>query len=261
MPLTRSMEIAVLSLLALRAGSPVSGDSLIDLLWPDDPPRTAGKTLQGYVKRVRSMVAVNGIELTHAGPAGYVLALAPDRVDALQFEALVAHARTSTDDALRLRRLDEALALWRGEPFAGCDFEGLRPRREWLQRLLSGTRVERVATQIRLGVSAEALSTIRALLVEEPTNERLWLHLASAHYLSGNPVAALDTHHRGPAESRRAGRCRPGSGAHRAAAADAGPRRRGGELLPVDRGQPATGQVGGAPTLLGGAAPAAAARR
>ena len=67
-PLTRSMEIAVLSLLALRAGSPVSGDSLIDLLWPDDPPRTAGKTLQGYVKRVRSMVAVNGIDLSHAGP-------------------------------------------------------------------------------------------------------------------------------------------------------------------------------------------------
>ncbi|HEY5979704.1 MAG TPA: BTAD domain-containing putative transcriptional regulator [Microlunatus sp.] len=198
-PLTRSMEIAVLSLLALRAGSPVGGDSLIDLLWPDDPPRTAGKTLQGYVKRVRSMVAVNGIELSRAGPAGYVLALTPDRVDALQFEALVAHARTSTDDVVRVRRLEEAQALWRGEPFAGCDFEGLRPRREWLQRLLSGTRVERVAAQIRLGVSAEELGAIRALLVEEPTNERLWLHLAGAHYLSGNPVAALDT----IAEARR----------------------------------------------------------
>ena len=198
-PLTRSMEIAVLSLLALRAGSPVSGDSLVDLLWPDDPPRTAGKTLQGYVKRVRSMVAVNGIDLSHAGPAGYVLALAPDRVDALQFEALVAHARTITDDAVRVARLDEALALWRGEPFAGCDFDGLRPRREWLQNLLSGTRVERVAAQVRLGVTAEELGTIRALLVEEPTNERLWLHLASAHYLSGNPVAALDT----VAEARR----------------------------------------------------------
>ena len=193
-PLTRSMEIAVLSLLALRAGSPVGGDSLIDLLWPDDPPRTAGKTLQGYVKRVRSMVAVNGIDLSHAGPAGYVLALAPDRVDALQFEALVADARTSADDTLRLRRLDEALALWRGEPFAGCDFEGLRPRREWLQRFAeqhpggAGGRPDPAR-----GVKEEALSTIRDLLVEEPTNERLWLHLASAHYLSGNPVKALGT--------------------------------------------------------------------
>ena len=192
-PLTRSMEIAVLSLLALRAGSPVSGESLIDLLWPDDPPRTANKTLQGYVKRVRSMVAVNGIELGHAGPAGYVLDLAPDRVDALQFESLVAHARTSPDDGQRVQRLDQALELWRGEPFAGCDFEGLRPRREWLQRLLSGTRVERVAAQIRLGVTPESLAAIRALLTQEPTNERLWLHLAGAHYLAGNPVAALET--------------------------------------------------------------------
>lgn len=199
-PLTRSMEIAVLSLLALRAGSAVSGDSLIDLLWPDDPPRTANKTLQGYVKRVRSMVAVNGIELSYAGPAGYVLMLAPDQVDALQFESLVAHARTSADDTVRLQRLDEALALWRGEPFAGCDFEGLRARREWLQRLLSGTRAERVATQIRLGVSAESLAAIRALLAEEPTNERLWLHLAGAQYLAGNPVAALET----VTEARRA---------------------------------------------------------
>ena len=55
--------------------------------------------------------------------------------------------RTITDDAVRVARLDEALALWRGEPFAGCDFDGLRPRREWLQNLLSGTRVERVAAQ------------------------------------------------------------------------------------------------------------------
>ena len=198
-PLTRSMEIAVLSLLALRAGSPVSGDSLIDLLWPDEPPRTATKTLQGYVKRVRSMVAVNGIALTHAGPAGYVLDLPPHRVDALEFESLVAHARTSDDDAVRVSQLDEALSLWRGEPFSGAEFEGLRARREWLLRLLSGTRVERVAAQIRLGVSGETLSSIRALLVEDPTNERLWLHLASAHYLAGNPVAALDA----IAEARR----------------------------------------------------------
>jgi DNA-binding SARP family transcriptional activator/tetratricopeptide (TPR) repeat protein len=191
-PLTRSMEIAVLGVLALHADSAVTGASLIDVLWPDGPPRTAGKTLQGYVKRVRGMVAVNGIELTHAGPAGYVLRLAPHRVDAIEFESLVADARTIDNDAVRLSRLDEALAMWRGEPFAGCELEGLRPHRDWLTRLHSGTRVERTATQIRLGVSADTISSIRALLVQEPTNERLWLHLAGALYLLGNPVGALD---------------------------------------------------------------------
>ena len=192
-PLTRSMEIAVLGVLALHADSAVTGASLIDVLWPEDPPRTAGKTLQGYVKRVRGMVAVNGIELTHAGPAGYVLKLAPHRVDAIEFESLVADARTIDNDALRLSRLDEALAMWRGDPFAGCELEGLRPHRDWLIRLHSGTRVERTAAQIRLDVSADTISSIRALLVLEPTNERLWLHLAGALYLLGNPVGALDT--------------------------------------------------------------------
>ncbi|HEY5820514.1 MAG TPA: BTAD domain-containing putative transcriptional regulator [Propionibacteriaceae bacterium] len=190
--LTRSMEIGVLSILALHAGSPVGGGSLIDVLWPDDPPRTASKTLQGYVKRVRSMVAVNGIELTYAGPAGYVLQLPPEQVDATTFEALVSHARTADDDRQRLSRFDEALALWRGEPFAGCDLEGLRPHREWLNRLRSGTLVERTAALVRSGVSADTISTIRALIVGDPTNERLWLHLAGALYLIGNPVAALE---------------------------------------------------------------------
>lgn len=196
---TRSMEIGVLGLLALNAGSAVSSASLIDLLWPDDPPRTAGKTLQGYVKRVRSMVAVNGLELTHGGPAGYVLKLAPDQVDAVQFESRIAQARTSPDDASLVRRIDEALALWRGDPFTGCELAGIQPHREWLVRLRNGSRVDRVAAQIRLGVTAETISAIRALLLDDSTNERLWLHLAGATYLAGHPVAALDA----VAEARR----------------------------------------------------------
>ncbi len=185
------MEIGVLATLALSAGTPVAASGLVDVLWPQEPPRTAGKTLQGYVKRVRGILAGHGIELTHVG-TGYQLMLTADRIDALQFESLVALARTSDDDRVRLRRLDDALALWRGEPFAGCDLDGLRPHRDWLSRLRSGTRVERAATQVRLGVSADTIAGIRALLLEDPTNERLWLHLAGALYFLGNPVAALE---------------------------------------------------------------------
>jgi DNA-binding SARP family transcriptional activator/tetratricopeptide (TPR) repeat protein len=190
--LTRRQEIGVLGMLALHAGSAVPAASLIDLLWPDDPPRTATKTLQGYVKRVRGLLADSGIGLTHTGPAGYVLDLAPAQVDAVQFESLVAAARTRADED-RVQRLDAALALWRGEPFAGCDLDGLRPFREWLERLRSGARVERAAADIRRGITTDTIGTVRALVTQEPTNERLWLHLVAALYLSGNPVAALTT--------------------------------------------------------------------
>jgi DNA-binding SARP family transcriptional activator len=185
------MEIGVLGMLALHAGSPVTPTSLVDLLWPNDPPRTAAKTLQGYVKRVRGLLAGSRIDLAYTGPAGYRLGLAPGQVDAIGFESLVASARTSNDDSVRLERLDAALSLWRGEPFAGCDLEGLGPFRQWLERLRSGARVERAATDIRRGISAETINAIRALIAQEPTNERLWLHLVAALYLFGNPVAAL----------------------------------------------------------------------
>lgn len=191
--LTRRQEIGVLALLALHAGSSVPAARLIDLLWPDDPPRTATKTLQGYVKRVRGLLAGSRIGLTHSGPAGYVLDLPPARVDAVRFESLVAAARTGHDDADRVLRLDAALALWRGEPFGGCELDGLRPFRKWLEQLRSGARVERAAAGIRRGITIDSIGTVRALVTEEPTNERLWLHLVAALYLSGNPVAALTT--------------------------------------------------------------------
>lgn len=197
--LTRRMEIGVLGLLALHAGTPVTGSTLIDLLWPQDPPRTAAKTLQGYVKRVRGLLADARVELSYVGPAGYLLALAPEQVDALRFESLVAAARTCPDDSIRMQRLDDALALWRGEPFAGCDLEGLGPFRQWLERLRSGARLERATADIRRGVTEQTIGALRVLIAQEPTNERLWLHLIAALYLVGNPVAALEA----SAEARR----------------------------------------------------------
>lgn len=191
--LTRRQEIGVLGLLALHAGTTVRTSALIDLLWPDDPPRTATKTLQGYIKRVRQLLGTGGSTLAHNRPAGYLLDLAPSQVDGVHFESLVAAAQTVHDDDERVRRLDDALALWRGEPFAGCDLDGLRPFRQWLLQLRSGARVERAAADVRRGISADSIGALRALVTQEPTNERLWLHLSAALYLSGNPVGALTT--------------------------------------------------------------------
>ena len=189
--LTRQMEIGVLAMLALHAGNAVKAQTLINVLWPDDPPPTATKTLQGYIKRVRGLLAQSGIGITHTTPAGYVLEISPGQVDALCFEAIAAEARTCDDDAIRVRQLDSALKLWRGDPFGGCALDGLQPHRAWLLRLRSGVVDERTAADVRLGVSAHTVAAIRSLLIDEPTNERLWLHLAAALYSSGNPAAAL----------------------------------------------------------------------
>jgi DNA-binding SARP family transcriptional activator len=44
----------VLAVLALSAGSAVPVTRLVELVWGDEPPRTAEKTLQSYVVRLRA---------------------------------------------------------------------------------------------------------------------------------------------------------------------------------------------------------------
>ena len=50
-------ERCLLAALAVHCGEAVSVASLLDALWGDDPPRTAPKTLQNYVLRVRRALA------------------------------------------------------------------------------------------------------------------------------------------------------------------------------------------------------------
>src|SRR5919204_3609871 len=51
---------ALLAMLALNAGSAVSVDRLIEGLWGERPPATAGKLLQVYVSRLRKALAAAG---------------------------------------------------------------------------------------------------------------------------------------------------------------------------------------------------------
>ena len=44
---------AILTMLGLRGGSVVSADTLVDLLWGEDPPRTAAKAMQTHVSSLR----------------------------------------------------------------------------------------------------------------------------------------------------------------------------------------------------------------
>ena len=56
-------EGAVLASLVLRAGAVVTADQLIDVLWRDDSPRSAAKTLQrNCVLRLRKTLGPNVIE-------------------------------------------------------------------------------------------------------------------------------------------------------------------------------------------------------
>ena len=81
---------AVLTALAIRVGQPVSKDQLIEAVWGENPPRSAHKSLQGCVFRIRQAL---GSDVIRTSPQGYALAVPADDVDARRFERLVVRGR------------------------------------------------------------------------------------------------------------------------------------------------------------------------
>ena len=76
---------AVLAMLALRPGRPVSADELMEGLWGEHPPATAAKMVQQYISHLRRVLDAGPAVVTRG--RGYELRIAPDEVDALPLRA------------------------------------------------------------------------------------------------------------------------------------------------------------------------------
>ena len=81
---------ALLALLALRCGRVVPVEVLVDALWGAEVPAAPRNAVQHHVSRLRAALGADSIA---AAPDGYALASAT--VDALQFEELLAKARSA----------------------------------------------------------------------------------------------------------------------------------------------------------------------
>src|SRR5713101_10132272 len=106
---TRHVEVpagrgrALLALLILHAGEPVAAERIVDELWGEDPPRTAGTVVQALISRLRRSLEPGRAK---AGPSailktagtGYCLAIAPESVDANRFKGLLDRARGATPE-------------------------------------------------------------------------------------------------------------------------------------------------------------------
>src|SRR3984957_17193453 len=123
-PVRGAKQRALLALLALRPGQPVSADRLIDVLWGDGQGAHPAKALQAQIGQLRRAFGSAAILTTEAG---YALDLGPDEVDIVRFEQLVAQGRQLAADgemALASGALGGALGLRRGEPLAEFTYAG-----------------------------------------------------------------------------------------------------------------------------------------
>ncbi|MFE0170878.1 BTAD domain-containing putative transcriptional regulator [Streptomyces sp. NPDC059002] len=169
----------LLAVLLCRPDSVVPVDRLVDALWSEDPPRSAGKNLQVYVHHLRRALAHEeggaGAQVLHQRP-GYRLAVNPQAIDMVRFEQGIDLARRAAaqSDAARVDRLiREAMSLWRGRPFVGL--EGVAPLDAEAARLeerrLSGLEAWFTA-RLQLGQHHEVLDEVEPLVAEHPFREQ-----------------------------------------------------------------------------------------
>lgn len=166
----------VLAALALACGETVPVTRLVDMVWAEDPPRTAEKTLQTYVMQLRTALGATAVERSGAG---YRLALDPGCVDAARFEN-----RLASGD------VDAALVEWTGPPLAGLDAPGLAPQAARLtERWVEATEA-RMARLVE-NDPRDAIAVLSGLTAEYPFREELWALLMTALYRAGRQADAL----------------------------------------------------------------------
>ena len=195
-PLGGVKERCLLAALAVHCGEAVSAASLVDALWGDDPPRTATKTLQNYVLRVRRALARAEGATIATLPDGYCLRAALDATDAGLAESLIAEARRQTasgDPAAAARLLRQALGLWRGSAlgeFADRPFAAAEAMR--LEELREAALEDLFDAELALGHHHEVVGGLEALVTSGPLRERRWGQLMLALYRDGRQAEALD---------------------------------------------------------------------
>jgi DNA-binding SARP family transcriptional activator len=205
---------ALLTVLAMHAGRPVTTDHIIEAVWGSSAPTGVTSTLQGYVADLRRILEPHRAPREPARvlvtvPSGYALNLAPEALDLTRFEGALRQAarelavitnplrpwvsvpeRASVERAAD--RLDAALDEWRGEPLTdlGTDLE-VACERDRLRALRLEAEILRHTAHLALGRHATAVADLEWLARAHPWNEQVWGLRAIALVGTGNQAEAL----------------------------------------------------------------------
>jgi DNA-binding SARP family transcriptional activator len=184
---------AILTMLGLHDGSVVSADALVELLWGEDPPRTAAKALQTHISSLRRTLG-DGFVLTRG--AGWTLA--ESEVDASRYKSAARRGRdaaTAGDTSQAVARFEEALALWRGIPELPDGRRGTSEKTRWIEGHAALVE-DRADALLATGRAAEVIGDLEAAVAEAPLRERRWGQLMLALYRAGRQGEALGAYQR-----------------------------------------------------------------
>lgn len=194
--LERKQLRLVLALLVEAKGQVLTTDQLVDRVWGEKLPDHARKTIQGHVSKLRSILHdPDAIETTGGG---YRLGERTS-TDVDEFESLIgeAHKHLADRPEHASTMLRQALAMWRGPPYADLrDEQSLQTEIRRIEELHLIGLEDRIAADIATGEEADVVAQLEGLIDQHPLRERLHgLHM-TALYRGGRQTEALATYQR-----------------------------------------------------------------
>jgi DNA-binding SARP family transcriptional activator/tetratricopeptide (TPR) repeat protein len=163
----------LLATLLMRPNTAVSTEVLVDVLWPESPPRSAAANVRTYVHGLRRLLD-NRIE--HR-PGGYLLRADPGEIDLCRFE------------------LTRDPGLWRGRFLADLPDSHVfgataaRATELWLSAC-----EDRLRERIDRGEHDAAAAELRGMLRDHPLREELWQLLIHALTAAGRRADAIQAY-------------------------------------------------------------------
>ncbi|WP_062216969.1 BTAD domain-containing putative transcriptional regulator [Streptomyces sp. NBRC 109706] len=194
LPAGSPQQRALLAVLLLRRGRPVSVSELVDALWGDEPPQQAVAALRTYASRLRKSFGPRSAVLVSQF-GGYALRLDPsDRLD-LDEVASITSAAEQAAAAGELTQAHElfgqALDHWDGEALAGVPGPEAEVQRARLSEQRLSLREQRLDVGLQAGLHADSISELTELTTTFPLRERLRELLMLALYRAGRQAEAL----------------------------------------------------------------------
>ncbi|MBO3744613.1 winged helix-turn-helix domain-containing protein [Streptosporangiaceae bacterium NEAU-GS5] len=194
---------AVLGLLALAGGQPLSRGELIQALWGERPPPSATNMIQTRVKHLRHALEpdrpsyARSTILPMVGD-GYALELAGVDLDLSRFHALVTNATASQrhgDFRQVTALLAEALRLWRGAPLADIPALAGHPKVTALAEQRRTALAQYGEAMLATGATDEAVLALEEAAAGQPLDEAAWARLIRAYGAAGQRSRAFAAYH------------------------------------------------------------------
>ncbi|MBX7449043.1 winged helix-turn-helix domain-containing protein [Mycolicibacterium sp. 3033] len=199
-PVAGARAATILAMLVIHVNHRVSVEALLDATWGQEATDASVSTLESHVWRLRQLLEPHRAQrqpptvLVNENN-GYRLVADGHAVDSVAFARLsrdVDDLMSAGSADAAIARADEALSLWRGDPYGTLGDEcWARPAVARLDELHRHTNESRIDALIAVGRIEQALADLEQLIAEAPFRERLRAQQMLALHRSGRSDEAL----------------------------------------------------------------------